>query len=310
MTRQTSERAVASGDAVLERRFGSEAAAVRASRRALDLIAARLDRSVLENAKLLTSELTSNAVRHGPRRPGAEVTLRAAVHDDALRIEVSDEGPGFRPPSPTGKPNLGGWGLVLVDRVADRWGVDRGAPTTVWFELDHATRDGASSAWPESLDPLLLDALQAAVIATDLEGVITRWNRHAAELFGFERAEAIGRNVSDILVAEGDEAAAEAMIKRVREGEAWEGEWLATRKDRGRIWVRIANAPVREEGGALLGMIGVSVDISERKYRDIAPRRGAEELHIIERIGAGALAMDKIQPHNRHQHQQTAELRE
>lgn len=280
MTQQTSERAIPSGDGVLERRFGSEPATVGASRRALDLIASRLDRSALENAKLLTSELTSNAVRHGPRRPGAEVTLRAAVHGDGLRIEVSDEGSGFRPPPPTGALDVGGWGLVLVDRVADRWGVKRGSPTTVWFELDHAIRDGAASAWPEALDPHLLDALHAAVIANDLDGVITRWNRHATELFGFERAEAMGRNITAILVAEGDEASAEAIMKRVREGEAWEGEWLAPRRDGGRIWVRIANAPVRDEGGALIGMIGVSVDISERKAAELALAQSEERLEI------------------------------
>jgi hypothetical protein len=66
MTQRTSERAIVRRDGVLERRFRSEAAAVGASRRALDLIAAPLDRSVLENAKLLTSEPTSNAVRQGP----------------------------------------------------------------------------------------------------------------------------------------------------------------------------------------------------------------------------------------------------
>jgi PAS domain S-box-containing protein len=235
---------------------------------------------VLENAKLLTSELTSNAVRHGPRRPGADVTLRAAVHGDALRIEVSDEGSGFRPPAPAGVLDVGGWGLVLVDRVADRWGVKPGPPTTVWFELDHATRDGAASMWPEVLDPLLLDALHAAVIATDLDGVITRWNRHAEELFGFDAREVIGRNITDILVADGDEAAAESIMERVREGESWEGEWLAPRKDGGHIWVRIANTSVRDQDGSLIGMIGVSVDISERKTAELALAESEERLEI------------------------------
>ncbi|HZB30327.1 MAG TPA: ATP-binding protein, partial [Streptosporangiaceae bacterium] len=55
-----------------------------------------------------------------------------------LRVSVSDSGPGFhwRPPDPRRPPEEGGYGLVLVDRMARRWGVEPGADsTTVWFEL-------------------------------------------------------------------------------------------------------------------------------------------------------------------------------
>jgi anti-sigma regulatory factor (Ser/Thr protein kinase) len=59
-----------------------------------------------------------------------------------VRIEVSDGGAGFVPPKRPA-PRLdaeepGGWGLVLVDRLADRWGVARDEGTSVWFELDRS----------------------------------------------------------------------------------------------------------------------------------------------------------------------------
>jgi len=55
-----------------------------------------------------------------------------------VRVEVADHGPGFA--AAPGRPDaedIGGRGLFLVDRLADRWGTAEGG-TRVWFELDGA----------------------------------------------------------------------------------------------------------------------------------------------------------------------------
>ena len=52
-------------------------------------------------------------------------------------LEVIDPGAGFEPlPRVAGQSQAGGWGLYLVDQIADRWGVVPGDGTHVWFELD------------------------------------------------------------------------------------------------------------------------------------------------------------------------------
>ena len=58
-----------------------------------------------------------------------------------LRVSVTDAGPGFEPDldAPPREQEMGGFGLVLVDRVSDRWGVIRNRPNVVWFELDRRT---------------------------------------------------------------------------------------------------------------------------------------------------------------------------
>jgi anti-sigma regulatory factor (Ser/Thr protein kinase) len=87
------------------------------------------------DATLLLSEVVTNSVRHAGLGDddAIEVVLDAG---DVLRVEVRDRGAGFEPtalePDPA-RPN--GWGLYLVQQLADRWGVDKGPPTTVWFEL-------------------------------------------------------------------------------------------------------------------------------------------------------------------------------
>lgn len=84
--------------------------------------------------RLLVSELVTNSVRHGD---GDRVSLVLdASAGSRLRCEVRDGGTGFKPlPRRRAETEPGGWGLVLVDRLVDSWGV-RGDPTTkVWFEL-------------------------------------------------------------------------------------------------------------------------------------------------------------------------------
>ncbi|MGH2740517.1 MAG: ATP-binding protein [Actinomycetota bacterium] len=89
-----------------------------------------------EDLLLLTTELVTNSVRHANLPPGSELSLRAMLTGEHVRVEVVDPGPGFDPTDLSLQPGgTSGWGLVLVDRIADRWGVSSRAPTSVWFEL-------------------------------------------------------------------------------------------------------------------------------------------------------------------------------
>jgi serine/threonine-protein kinase RsbW len=94
-----------------------------------------VDRRSVEDVKLLVSELVTNAVRH-PRHNG-QIEVKLELTRARVRVEVCDPGDGFRKPRiGTPAPDaLGGRGLLIVDRVASRWGVSPGRPTRVWFEL-------------------------------------------------------------------------------------------------------------------------------------------------------------------------------
>lgn len=92
---------------------------------------------VLEDATLLVSELVTNAVRHALRTGIPEVGLRIRFEPGRVRVVVSDPGEGFvaEPRLPTASEDSG-WGLYLVDRIADRWGVVTKDRNEVWFEID------------------------------------------------------------------------------------------------------------------------------------------------------------------------------
>jgi two-component sensor histidine kinase len=81
---------------------------------------------------LLVTELVTNAIVHA-RSP---VQVSVAVDDSRVRVAVHDRAP--RPPirRPASEEALNGRGLLLLERLSDRWGFDAGpAGKSVWFEI-------------------------------------------------------------------------------------------------------------------------------------------------------------------------------
>jgi anti-sigma regulatory factor (Ser/Thr protein kinase) len=103
--------------------------------------AAQLDDCELATAKLLISELVTNAVVHGRGRIG----VRAWSEGDHVHVEVTDEGTGFvrvfRTPGQDGR---GGLGLAILDAEATRWGIGEDATTRVWFDLQRSAATEAA----------------------------------------------------------------------------------------------------------------------------------------------------------------------
>jgi anti-sigma regulatory factor (Ser/Thr protein kinase) len=119
--------------------------APRAAREALDRLEGQITTEMMEDARLLVSELITNCIRHAGLSDRARISVRAELSRDRLRIEVSDGGMGFEPqPLVADVDRTTGWGLYLVEQIANRWGVSEGPGSRVWFELDRAQRNGAS----------------------------------------------------------------------------------------------------------------------------------------------------------------------
>jgi hypothetical protein len=83
--------------------------------------------SVRDDVVLLVTELLTNAVRHANGEPGRAMRVELRRWADFVRVEVFGDGAGFSAEGP---------GLVLVDRIADRWAITRTASgTCAWFEI-------------------------------------------------------------------------------------------------------------------------------------------------------------------------------
>jgi anti-sigma regulatory factor (Ser/Thr protein kinase) len=105
----------------------------------LQSAASWLPEEVERNLLLLTCELVNNSVLHGQAGEQDMIEIELRTTDRGVRAEVSDTGPGFAPKQrDRDLDEPGGWGLVLVESIAKRWGVERDGRTCVWFELARA----------------------------------------------------------------------------------------------------------------------------------------------------------------------------
>ncbi len=86
----------------------------------------------LDAAVLMTSEVVTNALRHGQ----GEVRLAVGADQELVRVEVGDDEPG-RPRRRSADIDAeSGRGMVILDALASDWGVLEAAPgKTVWFEV-------------------------------------------------------------------------------------------------------------------------------------------------------------------------------
>jgi anti-sigma regulatory factor (Ser/Thr protein kinase) len=108
------------------------------ARVALDRLQDTAPKELLDNVRLMVSELLSNSMKHAKLDSGDTIELHVSTEQGQVRVEVVDAGPGFAPGQST--PSMyqdSGWGLFLVEQLSDRWGVEQiGQATTVWFEID------------------------------------------------------------------------------------------------------------------------------------------------------------------------------
>jgi anti-sigma regulatory factor (Ser/Thr protein kinase) len=119
--------------------------AVTAARLALAEIDDELDESQAFDVRLLVSELVTNSVQHAKVGPEESIEMRVSIGPEVVRVEISDNGPGFEPPENTADEDRDrGWGLFFVGQLAARWGVEHGEPGCVWFEIDRTEEAGAA----------------------------------------------------------------------------------------------------------------------------------------------------------------------
>jgi diguanylate cyclase (GGDEF)-like protein/PAS domain S-box-containing protein len=124
----------------------------------------------------------------------------------------------------------------------------------------------------------LLDMVEQAVIATDMRGVITYWNRFAEQLYGWPRQEAVGHDMLELLLDEAADAQAPESSARIRSGERWAGEIRMRRRDGTTFPAHTINSPIRDEQGMPAGVVGVSVDMTERKRIEEIQRDARDQL--------------------------------
>ncbi len=122
-----------------------------------------------------------------------------------------------------------------------------------------------------SLHAQLLNTIEQSVIATDLGGIVIYWNRFAEQIYGWSAEEAIGRNVGKLIMPKTSIRQADEIMTQLRQDKSWTGELTVQRKDGTTFPAQITNSPIYDKQ-TLIGIIGLSNDITERKLMEKALR--------------------------------------
>ena len=122
---------------------------------------------------------------------------------------------------------------------------------------------------PETLAAAILSAASDAIVATDRDGLIRFWNPGAERIFGHSREAALGQSL-DLIIPENLRARHwEGYREVMQTGESryGQGDLLAVpglRRDGSRVSLEFTIVPIKDESGAMQGMVAVMRDVTKR----------------------------------------------
>lgn len=111
----------------------------------------------------------------------------------------------------------------------------------------------------------IVESSQDAIVAKDLNGVITNWNQGAERLFGYTAEEAVGQPIT-IVIPEDRLDEEPQILARIRRGEPVEHfETIRRRKDGSLVEISLMISPIRNRQGEIVGASKIARDITELK---------------------------------------------
>ncbi|MEQ8241709.1 MAG: PAS domain S-box protein [Cyclobacteriaceae bacterium] len=131
------------------------------------------------------------------------------------------------------------------------------------------------------LQSTILNAVGQAVIATDLKGTVNYFNKAAEELYGWPVPEVIGQNILEVTVPKTSNAQAQEIMEALMANQKWSGEIMVQNRTGKTFPAFVHDSPILDDKGKLVGIIGVSEDITERKQVEEKLRKLSEMQSII-----------------------------
>jgi PAS domain S-box-containing protein len=151
--------------------------------------------------------------------------------------------------------------------------------------------DITSQKAAEAIDAQLAAIIRSsidAVIGMSVDGVIQSWNPAAEAMFGYSPEEAIGRSIAIVIPPERLHELPEVLEKTKRGERIERFDSVAVRKNGTRFNLSLANSPIIDKTGAILGLSLIAHDISRRKQAEEALRSSEGELRKAKNVAEDA----------------------
>jgi hypothetical protein len=170
--------------------------------------------------------------------------------------------------------------LLSATAVKDSSGQFLRSRSTV-YDISDRKQAEAQQAFQASL----LNQVQNAVIATDLEGRVTYWNQFAQQLYQLT-PEDLGRSILDVTVPVKQQEIAAEIMASIQATGRWEGEFEVQRRDGSSFTAYVIDSLIRDPVGNPSGIVGISMDITAQKQLESQFLR-AQRLESLGTLASG-----------------------
>jgi PAS domain S-box-containing protein len=185
--------------------------------------------------------------------------------------------------------------MAIHDSVPHAWsdyeqGLLREVTERSWAHVQRVGAEGALHERKVHNRQILDSVIDYGIVATDLEGRITLWNRGAAEMLGWTEAEMLGRPMASFFTAE-DQAAGRPESKRreaLDTGRAHDARWHV-RKSGERFWGLSEMSPLENGQGSTVGFVKLMRDRTDEHRAQEALRASEEGLRRAQIAGGVGL---------------------
>jgi len=175
-------------------------------------------------------------------------------------------------------------GSTFPVEVSSRGALVEGTPTLVSVIRDISRRKTAEEALrrSEALLRMQIERMPIGCMLHDAQFRVSHVNPAAEGIFGYTAAELVGQH-AEVLVPEASRAQVDGILRRLAQGDmtAHSVNENVT-KDGRTIVCQWTNTPLRDPGGAFLGVLSMVQDVSDRQRADEALRESEQRLMLAE----------------------------
>ena len=172
-----------------------------------------------------------------------------------------------------------------------RWFLNRGQPVRdaagrvqKWYGVVVDISDRKQAEAETAFQAALLEQVENGVIGITFDSTVVYWNRFAEEMYQWTRAEALGRNLLDLLApVEIEEPPRESSAMSSQKWSA--GAYTVRRKDGSSLHIDVSNSYLRDQTGGIIGFVLISQDTTERRRVEAD---AAERVRLIDQLAAQA----------------------